>query len=349
MKHLLLLSPGFAADERDSPCIPPLQLFAQALHAEDGIKVSILSLHYPYSCESKTWNSIPTYSAFQKGPLKKIRIAWQVRKWIQQIHRQDPLHGIHSFWLSDAALFGHWMSRVLSIPHWVTLMGQDARPSNRYLSILPLQKMQTISLSTFHNQVLLKSTGVSTNHIIPWGLPPTSANSLAKDIDILGVGNLIPLKNYTLFIRLVASLKKQRPKMKAVLVGEGPERVMLERMIREYGLEQNLRLTGAIDRAEVLKYMARSRVFLHPSTYESFGFVFLEALAQGMYLVSRPVGIAKASEQWYLGEEEAALKTALYQALGQEKPAEPSFPHLLSDTVQKYREVYERKMDKETN
>ncbi len=233
------------------------------------------------------------------------------------------------------------MSRSLQIPHWVSLMGQDARPSNRYLSLLPIQKMKTITLSNFHDQVFLQSTGVAADHIIPWGLPPTGGAS-AKDIDILGVGNLISLKDYALFIRLVASIKVQRPKIKAVLIGEGSERAKLEQMIWEENLEQNLRLTGAIDRAEVLQYMARSRVFLHPSTYESFGFVFLEALAQGMYIVSRPVGVAKASEQWWLGQDEAALKAGLQQALEQEKAAAPSFPHLLSDTVQKYRRVYEQ-------
>ncbi len=340
MKHILLLSPGFAADEQDSPCIPPLQLYARALHAEEGIKVSILSLHYPYTCEAKSWYGIPTYSAFQKGPFQKIRIAKQARKWIRQIHREHPLHGIHSFWLSDAALLGHWMSRALKIPHWLTLMGQDARPSNRYLSLLPVKKLQTIALSTFHNQVFLKSTGFAANHIIPWGLP-AKGFSLAKDIDILGVGNLIPLKDYALFIRLVASLKEQRPNLKAVLIGEGTEREKLEQMIKQHQLERHLKLTGAIDRAEVIKYMARSRVFLHPSTYESFGFVFLEALAQGMYIVSRPVGMAKASEQWWLAKEETGLKAALHQALELEKAVECSFPHLLSDTVQKYRRIYE--------
>lgn len=51
-------------------------------------------------------------------------------------------------------------------------------------------------------------------------------------------------------------------------------------------------------RAEMLKLMARSRVLVHPSRYESQGYVFLEALMQGMSVVSYPVSIASPSERW---------------------------------------------------
>ena len=53
--------------------------------------------------------------------------------------------------------------------------------------------------------------------------------------------------------------------------------------------------------------MAQSKILLHTSKYESFGFVFLEALYSGMQLVSYDVGLAKASENWNVGNNKTEL------------------------------------------
>ena len=115
--------------------------------------------------------------------------------------------------------------------------------------------------------------------IIPDDFPPLNNE---RDIDILGVGGLIPLKNYQLFIRLIKSILPDFPNLKAVIIGEGKERKIIEQMIEEWNLSEHISLTGMLPRHEVLNYMNRSRIFLHPSTYESFGFVFSEALYSGM-------------------------------------------------------------------
>ncbi len=46
--------------------------------------------------------------------------------------------------------------------------------------------------------------------------------------------------------------------------------------------------------------MSESKILLHTSTYESFGFIFAEALYSGMNIVSYNVGVNKSIPEWYI-------------------------------------------------
>ena len=343
MKHLLFLTPGFAADENDSRCIPPLQLYAQKLQEQGLFKITILALNYPYRCEQFDWHGISVYVCHKKGGLQKVRTWKQAFTWLKKINREHPIDGIHSFWLHDVALLGHYFGKYLKVPHWVTMMGQDVRPSNKYLRFLPLKKMQLIALSEFHAKRFERTMGLVAQNIIPWGIDPSNFQfdcSRSYRYDIIGVGNLISLKNYALFIRLLARLKKQFPDLKAVLIGDGPERKALEEQANTAGLKDNLQFLGYISREEVLQQMATSRVFLHTSTFESFGYVLIEAMASGQTVVSTPVGMAMSSDFCHTGETEEELFEQLSVRLSASEKQKPVFPYLIDDTVDQYLSIY---------
>jgi len=343
MKHLLLLTPGFAADENDSRCIPPLQLYARKLQERGLFKITILALNYPYRCEQFDWHGISVYACHKKGALQKVRVWKQAFSWLKKINREDPIDGVHSFWLHDVALLGHYFGAYLKVPHWTTMMGQDVRPANKYLRFLPLKKMQLIALTEFHAQQFKQTTGLAAQHLIPWGLDPSNFKfdiMPPKRFDIIGVGNLIELKNYALFIRLLARLRKQFPKLKAALIGDGPQRKALEEQANTNGLKDHLDFLGYVQREEVLKHMGASRIFLHTSTFESFGYVLLEAMASGQTVISTPVGMAMSSDFCHTGKNEEELFEQLFKHLSATEKRNPSFPHLIEDTLKSYLTIY---------
>ena len=97
-------------------------------------------------------------------------------------------------------------------------MGQDASKGNLYSKILPLKKMRLVSLSDFHSNTFYKNYSVKTS-IIPWGIAPESYPHLPKkSIDIIGLGSLISLKNYELFVDVIYVLN-QKKLIKAILIG----------------------------------------------------------------------------------------------------------------------------------
>lgn len=48
-KHILIVTPGFAANESDTTCIPPLYLYIKELKDQDpDWRISIIAIHYPF-------------------------------------------------------------------------------------------------------------------------------------------------------------------------------------------------------------------------------------------------------------------------------------------------------------
>ncbi|MEO1623801.1 MAG: glycosyltransferase [Bacteroidota bacterium] len=339
--HVIWITPGFAADEQDSRCIPPLQLCARHLQASGRLQLHIIALHYPFKKQTFHWHDIPVYPCYSSWGRP---IIWG--RALSHLHRlcsEHSVRALHSFWLSDAALMGHLFQKITSLPHWITLMGQDARPDNRYHRLLRVDRLRTVSLSEYHDNRLFQTTGHRADRIIPWGLPVDKREWVEqpRDIDVLGVGNLIQLKDYETFLRLLVRLRPDRPQLRAVLIGEGPERGRLEEQARAAGLSAHLTFTGSLPREEVLAYMRRSKVFLHPSTYESFGYVFLEALASGMRVVSRRVGWANRSDRWWLGQTEAELASVLAEALDGFDAPGPAYPCPIEQTASAYLSLYD--------
>ncbi len=65
------------------------------------------------------------------------------------------------------------------------------------------------------------------------------------------------------------------------IVGDGPQRPLLEQLAARSGNPAAIRFTGAIPHAEVQQYFAASDLFVFPSIREFGGAVVLEAMAMG--------------------------------------------------------------------
>lgn len=294
-KNVLWLTPGFAANESDRSCIPPLQALASALQESGAVSLHILALHYPFDDKPYHWRGIPVGPLGGRNRRYPARFALWARTWAQvyALHRTVGFDLIHSFWAEEAAFLAAHSARMLGLPHLCTLMGQDALPENRWLRWLRLGAFRTVAVSDFQAQVWQNTTGRPADLTVPWGLRETffSENFFPeKNIDLLGVGALIPLKRYDWFLEVVEKLLPEKPNLRAVLIGSGPERERLEKMAEMRGLP--VRFLGQVSREEVLKTMMQSKVLLHPSRYESYGYVLAEALAAGAHVVASPVGLA---------------------------------------------------------
>ncbi len=65
------------------------------------------------------------------------------------------------------------------------------------------------------------------------------------------------------------------------LYGDGSERVYLEGIIKERNVQKNVHLKGKVARDEVISQMQKTDIFVMISKGETFGLVYLEAMAQG--------------------------------------------------------------------
>lgn len=100
---------------------------------------------------------------------------------------------------------------------------------------------------------------------------------------ILAVGRLHIQKDYPTLLRAFKKVSKIRD-CRLVILGEGPEKENLNRLINQLGLEKNVAMLGFVDNPYV--YMKNSAVFVLSSAWEGFGNVIAEALAVGTPVVS---------------------------------------------------------------
>ncbi len=104
---------------------------------------------------------------------------------------------------------------------------------------------------------------------------------------LLFVGRVAHEKNIGFLLKVVQHVSKQVPDVLLVIAGEGPARLGLERESRELGLANNTMFLGYLDRNTELNSCYRAGdIFVFSSRTETQGLVLLEAMAQGLPVVS---------------------------------------------------------------
>lgn len=108
-----------------------------------------------------------------------------------------------------------------------------------------------------------------------------------KDIDVLFVGRLAPIKRVDRLLDAVFSAKPSR-RLKVVIVGAGECLEDLERCARELGIEDCVTFAG--QQADVGSFLRRSRLFALTSESEGVSLSMLEAMISGVVPVVSEVG-----------------------------------------------------------
>ncbi len=108
-----------------------------------------------------------------------------------------------------------------------------------------------------------------------------------KDIDVLFVGRLAPIKRVDRLLDAVFSAKPVRP-LKVVIVGAGECLEELQGRARELGIEECVTFAG--QQSDVGNFLRRSRVFALTSESEGVSLSMLEAMISGVVPVVSDVG-----------------------------------------------------------
>lgn len=101
------------------------------------------------------------------------------------------------------------------------------------------------------------------------------------------VGRLVFSKNLEIAIRAVGIARKKESKIQLVIVGDGPHRATLEKIVSGLGLNENVQFLGHVSEEQKSRIVASSAALVFPSVCEGFGIVILEA-----FLQSRPALVA---------------------------------------------------------
>jgi phosphatidylinositol alpha-mannosyltransferase len=107
-----------------------------------------------------------------------------------------------------------------------------------------------------------------------------------KPKHIVFLGRLVERKGIIQLLRAFKILKKNYPKARLTIGGDGPLRSKIEAYIKRHKLSDSVKLVGFVPEAVKPKLLASADVACFPSLYgESFGIVLLEAMASGANVV----------------------------------------------------------------
>lgn len=100
---------------------------------------------------------------------------------------------------------------------------------------------------------------------------------------LLTVSRLGPEKNLKTLVTSLAALPKE---YRLILVGDGPQRATLRRIVQDNGLEDRVVFVGKVPHKLLAKYYTACDYFYFASTTETQGLIFLEAAHFGLPVVT---------------------------------------------------------------
>jgi glycosyltransferase involved in cell wall biosynthesis len=133
---------------------------------------------------------------------------------------------------------------------------------------------------------------------------------------LLSVGNLVELKGHHLVVEAMSELRN----VQLIILGEGPEKPGLLRLLRERGLEGRVRLAGNLPQDELVTYYNAADALVLASSREGMPNVVLECLACGTPVIATAVGgipelLGSPAAGYLIHERSAAAIVDAYRKL----------------------------------
>lgn len=224
-----------------------------------------------------------------------------VRPYALAEHKKQPFDLIHAQVAYPDGWAAARLAEELNLPLVLTLHGQELQKivhwSNKLKNLVEeaLSKAAAVVVPSAKMQALACKHGVPAPklHLIPNGLDPLPEAELPREIQerikgkqvLLSVGRLEEEKGFQHNIEALNLLKEIHPGLVYLLVGDGAYRGRLQELAANLHLQDRVIFAGRQPRDKVQAYYANSHVFSMPSRDESFGIVYLEAMAAGLPVI----------------------------------------------------------------
>jgi phosphatidylinositol alpha-1,6-mannosyltransferase len=192
-------------------------------------------------------------------------------------------HG-HEVWWAKIFPFRLAIKRIGKNVDHLTYLGEFTRQA--------ISKPLTRKSAT---EMVKIAPGIDTAHFIPQpdAMQKREELGLQDKKIIISVGRLVHRKGQDNLIQAMPAVLKKIPNAHLLLVGEGPYKKHLEKLVMKSSLEQNVTFAGRIMYDRLPSYLSAADLFAMPSRsrffgleVEGLGIVYLEASACGIPVVA---------------------------------------------------------------
>jgi phosphatidylinositol alpha-1,6-mannosyltransferase len=215
---------------------------------------------------------------------------------------------IHAHWFVPQGIVAVLVGRILKIPVVITAHGADVYGlRGRLLDALRRALASRCEAVTVVSRDMATKLPAVTSRrgepprVMPMGVDTQRFSARPQNGEdssqtVLFVGRLAKKKGVEYLIRAFPHVLARHPEARLTVVGDGPCHGELETLSAQLGLADRACFAGAQPPAELPRFYAGSRLFVGPSLVtrggdtESFGLVFVEAMAADCPVVGTSVG-----------------------------------------------------------
>lgn len=222
-----------------------------------------------------------------------LRVTWRLRR-VATRTRPDLVHA-H---LPRAGFHAGLVARSLGLPFLYTehnvwagypVLGRPLALSAAWLADRVVAVSEEVRDSTLrHTRIPVARITTIRNGVALSRLPRRADHRALTAVRLCSVGNLYPRKGHTYLIRALGLLRDRGVPATLDVIGEGPERTALARLMHELALEEVVALRGGVPDAATL--LADYDAFVLPSVAEGLPVALLEAMGVGLPVVATRVG-----------------------------------------------------------
>lgn len=226
------------------------------------------------------------------------RIALQkiLKKVLQKYDHIDAIHG-HFGRVTGYAMYK--AKKLFGIPYIITehdsllAAGRESKYTFKILKKVYYNAMCRIAVGKSFAQVLeekYKSSFIYIPNIVDFSVFSDGKKVEHDQFTFVSVGNLIERKAMDITIRGFAECCKIKHNAKLVVIGDGPQREALEKLVDELDLRDKVEFTGRLERYKIKTIFLKSDCFVLMSRNETFGVVYIEAMASGLPVIATRCG-----------------------------------------------------------
>ena len=261
------------------------------------------------------------------------------RPEVARLNERAKLDCIDAHFVYPDGLAAVLLGKFLGVPVIVSARGSDIHAYPAFRTIRPmirwtLQHADALIAVSASLKKSMIELGASADkiHVIPNGIDPVrfqpvpisqARQELNLPVDapfIVSVGALIPSKGHQFLVRAFGRIAGRHPDMRLAILGEGPLRSQLEKLILELGLRDRVHLLGKRPNEELRLWYSAATASCLASAGEGWPNVVTESLTCGTPVVATRVGgipeILQSSEFGVLVEQSVdAIAAGLEEAL----------------------------------
>jgi colanic acid/amylovoran biosynthesis glycosyltransferase len=213
--------------------------------------------------------------------------------YFAEILKKNHTSHIHAHFAFGAATVAMMAARLLNISFSFTAHGSDVLIEPSLLNEKLKSAKFAIAISEYNKNCLIRQgPGVDNDKVkvIHCGIDPdvfypVRYTTHQKPL-FLAVGNLVDQKGHAYLIEACRALAMDGLDFRCTIVGDGPRRQDLERLITRYKFGEKVELAGAIPHEHIQPYFDRTDIVVHPSLSEGIPVVLMEAMSKGLPVIA---------------------------------------------------------------